>query len=288
MDSLKGRLDQLSRYFEKQSRPFLNTIGLTVVALIGVIDYLTGYEIELAIFYLIPILLLTWLAGRVSGTFIAVASTAVIYLANMMAGKVFSNPLIWIWDSIAVFGIFLLAVLSLSSLKNALEKERMLARTDVLTGAANSGYFKLLTTLEIERCRRYQTPFTFAYIDCDNFKILNDRFGHNTGDDLLILIATILRQHIRKTDIVARLGGDEFGILLPETGEEQGKVVMEKIRRVLLEAMNEKGWPVTVSIGAVTYLHAPAATDEVIKSADNLMYSVKSSGKNNLIHETYG
>ena len=287
MKFFEAYLEKTLSYFEKQSRLLVSLIGLIIIVFVGVIDYLTGYEIELAIFYLIPIAFVTWFAGKRNGALISIVSTIIIFLADMFAGKVFSHPLIGFWDTLATIGIFLIIVFSLSSLKNALEKERMSARTDSLTGAANPRHFKSLTNLEIERCRRYNSPFTFAYIDCDNFKIINDKFGHNTGDDLLILLANTVRENIRITDIVARLGGDEFGILLPETGKEQGKAVIEKIQKMLLKVMKENGWPVTVSIGAVTCLNAPTAAYEVIKSADNLMYSVKSSGKNNLKHETY-
>ncbi len=287
MISLTAELNQLSRYCGSLSRPLLNAAALILVVLIGLVDYLTGYEIELAIFYIAPIAVSSWFAGRKSGLFIAIASTAVILIANIGGGKAYSLPLIAFWNIMAVFGFFLGAVFSLSSLKDTLEKERLHARTDSLTGAINSGHFKFLVYLEIERCRRYQRPFTFAYIDCDNFKLLNDRFGHHIGDEMLILVARIMHENVRKTDIVARLGGDEFGILLPETGEQQGIAAMQKLRTVLLEAVRQRNWPITLSIGIVTYLRAPSVIDDVIRAADNLMYTVKKSGKDNLLHETH-
>lgn len=287
MRSFEAYLEKILSYFEKQSRLSVSLVGLIIIVFVGVIDYLTGYEIQLAIFYLITIAFVTWFAGKRSGALVSIVSTIIIFLADLFAGKVFSHPLIGFWNTLTTLGVFLVIVFSLSSLKNALEEERMSARTDSLTGAANSRHFRLLTNLEVERCRRYKSPFTFAYIDCDNFKFINDKFGHNTGDELLILLAKTVRHNIRKNDVVARLGGDEFGILLPETGKEQGQAVIEKIQKMLLGVINEHGWPVTMSIGAVTYLNAPTAADEVIKSADNLMYSVKSSGKNNIKHETY-
>jgi diguanylate cyclase (GGDEF)-like protein len=287
MISLTAELDQLSRYCEALSRPLLNAAALIVVFLIGFVDYLTGYEIELAIFYMGPIAVASWFTGRKSGLFIATASTAVILLANMGAGKASSETLIWLWNILAVFGFYLVAVFSLSSLKDTLEKERLHARTDSLTGAINSGHFKFLVYLEIERCRRYQRPFTFAYIDCDNFKLLNDRFGHHVGDEMLILVAQLMRDNVRKTDIVARLGGDEFGVLLPETGEQQGLAAIQKIRTMLLDAVRRRDWPITLSIGVVTYLRAPSVIDDVIRSADRLMYKVKKSGKDNLLQETH-
>jgi len=287
MVSLTAELDQLSRYCESLSRPLLNAAALFVVFLIGFVDFLTGYEIELAIFYIGPIAVASWFAGRQSGLFIAVASIAAILLANMSGGKAHSETLIWLWNILAVFGFYLGAVTSLSWLKDTLEKEKRHARTDSLTGAINSGHFKFLVYLELERCRRYQRPFTFAYIDCDNFKLLNDRFGHHIGDEMLILVTRIMQDHTRRTDIVARLGGDEFGILLPETGEQQGIAAIQKIRAMLLEAMRHRDWPITLSIGVVTYLRAPSVIDDVIRSADRLMYKVKKSGKDNLLHETH-
>jgi diguanylate cyclase (GGDEF)-like protein len=287
MISLTAELNQLSRYCESLSRPLLNAAALIVVALIGFVDYFTGYEIELAIFYIGPIAVASWFAGRKSGSFIAVVSIAVIFLANLGGGKEYSQPMIRLWNTLAIFGFYLGAVISLSWLKDTLEKEKLHARTDSLTGAINSGHFKFLVYLEIERCRRYQRPFTFAYIDCDNFKLLNDRFGHHIGDEMLILVTRIMQDNIRKTDILARLGGDEFGILLPETGEQQGIAAMQKIRTMLLEAMRQKDWPITLSIGVVTYLRAPSIIDDVIRAADSLMYKVKKSGKDNLLHETY-
>jgi uncharacterized membrane protein YcaP (DUF421 family) len=113
-------------------------------------DYLTGYEIELAIFYLILIAFVTWFAGKRSGALISVISTIIIFIADLFAGKVFSHSLIGFWNTLATLGIFLIIVLLLSSLNNAFERERVLARTDSLTGVANPRYFKLLTNLEIE------------------------------------------------------------------------------------------------------------------------------------------
>jgi diguanylate cyclase (GGDEF)-like protein len=91
---------------------------------------------------------------------------------------------------------------------------------------------------------------------------------------------------LRKTDIVARLGGDEFAILLPETGQAAAAAFFSRIQKGLLEEMQKDGWPVTFSIGVLTCLEAPRSIDEVIRLADDLMYSVKRDGKNAVTYST--
>ncbi len=109
----------------------------------------------------------------------------------------------------------MIVVVILSTLKGVLEREKIFARKDFLTGIANRQAFFEFAGIEINRCRRHEYPLTVAYIDCDNFKAINDYFGHQTGDNLLMSVADILQKIIRATDIVARLGGDEFAVLLP-------------------------------------------------------------------------
>ncbi len=126
MKSLETYLDRISNYLGKQPRFLLILGGLIFVAIIGVLDYLTGYEVQLTVFYLLPISLVTWFAGRRNGILISLVSTIVIYIANVRAGKAFSHPLIGLWDEVITLGLFLLFVFSLSILKNSLESYRAL------------------------------------------------------------------------------------------------------------------------------------------------------------------
>jgi diguanylate cyclase (GGDEF)-like protein len=172
-------------------------------------------------------------------------------------------------------------------LKNTLELKEQLAKTDFLTGVTNARSFFELADLEINRAKRYQHPFTLAYIDLDNFKTVNDTYGHLIGDSLLRLVADTIRNNIRVTDVYARLGGDEFAVLLPETNPEQSEIAINKVQTQLLDEMKKNNWPVTFSIGAVTFLTPPESVDEMIKKADNLMYSAKKNGKNTKKREVW-
>jgi len=86
---------------------------------------------------------------------------------------------------------------------------------------------------------------------------------------------------------VARLGGDEFAILLPETGRDVAEVIMQKVQKIHLEIMRNHGWPVTLSIGVVTFMRPPSTVDEVLKIADRLMYTAKDKGKNGIRYEVF-
>jgi len=174
---------------------------------------------------------------------------------------------------------------TVSSLRISLEREREMARTDYLTQVANSRYFAEIASNEIKRAGRYLHPFTVAYLDIDDFKSVNDRWGHSTGDQLLALVADTIRSNIRATDSIARLGGDEFVFLLPETGYDAASVVIQKVNQSLQAAMGRKGWPVTFSIGVVTFRTPPDSVDGMIRVADAFMYSVKHSGKNRIQHQ---
>jgi diguanylate cyclase (GGDEF)-like protein len=147
--------------------------------------------------------------------------------------------------------------------------------------------------MEINRSVRYKRPFTLAFIDVDNFKTINDTFGHTTGDIVLRAIAMSIKTHLRRTDIVARVGGDEFVVLMPETNAQIAPVAISNMQRALVNEMNESGWSVTFSIGVLTLSDTSLSVDEMLGRADQLMYVVKNSGKNNIqyaIHpaeETY-
>ncbi len=275
----------IMEYFSKRSRLFLITLGFLLVLLIGVIDYLTGTEISLGLFYFLPISLVTWFAGRWTGILISTVSAITWFIANLKMP--YSHPLIHYWNGFVRMGYFSIFAFLLSAFKNTVESEKKLARIDALTGVANRRFFYELTNIEIFRASRYRHPFTVAYMDVDNFKLVNDRFGHSTGDSLLRLVAETIRNNIRESDVIARFGGDEFAILMPETKYESAQIVIGRVQQSLLDIMQKNGWPVTFSIGVVTFTRPPDSVDDTVKKADELMYSVKNKGKNSTRYEIF-
>ena len=161
-----------------------------------------------------------------------------------------------------------------------------LSRTDALTGAANTRAFHERAQMEIDRSLRYGHAITIAYLDVDDFKAINDEFGHSKGDEVLLRIAEVTARQIRKTDLLGRLGGDEFAILFPETGPKMVSRIMNRIKDNLSQEMRTKGWPFTFSVGVATFMAPPSSVDEMIKTADNMMYVAKSRGKDTLTFTT--
>jgi diguanylate cyclase (GGDEF)-like protein len=167
----------------------------------------------------------------------------------------------------------------------AYKKMEILARTDPLTQLSNRRDFLEKFQQEINRYDRNPKPFSLVLGDIDDFKQVNDRYGHDCGDFVLVTIAKMLRVMVRKQDIVGRWGGEEFILLLPEAPLEGGFVVAEGIRkRVAAETFSFKGHrlAVTVTFGVSEY-EKEMDMDTCIKQADDALYSGKRTGKNRVI-----
>lgn len=268
---------------EKQSKSLLVFAGFILIGIVGFIDYVTGYEFAFSVFYVLPIFLVTWFTNRWLGLVTSVASTIIWLVADIATGRTYTSPFIPFWNSCIRFAFFMIITILLSSLKSSLE----LAHTDHLTSAINSRYFYEIVQMEMNRFQRNQHPFTIAYIDIDNFKAVNDRFGHVVGDQVLIALVSSIRKVIRRSDFIARLGGDEFAVLFPETDQEASRIIFSKIQNSFLEAVQQRNWSVTFSCGVVTCRAAPQTISELIRTTDELMYLAKSDGKNIVKYSTY-
>ena len=252
------------------------------VGFLGALDYLTGNEFTFSLFYLGPILFVTWAANLRAGQFLSILSSFTLIGVQIAAGLEYSHPVFYFLNTAVRTAIYFILTDLVDRLKKTQKKEQLAARTDFVTGVANRRYFQELLETEIERIRRYPHPITVVYMDMDNFKQVNDLFGHKIGDEVLRSIASELKSQLRKTDAIARLGGDEFALLLPSARLAEAEVVISKVRATLAEEMRQRNWPVTFSIGAVVCLAPPHSADQIIDMADGLMYEVKNSTKNNV------
>src|SRR5205823_7996192 len=125
-----------------------------------------------------------------------------------------------LWNGIALFAMLVLTAGLVARVRSGMHRERRLARTDPLTGAANGRTFYETAATEARRAQRSGRPLTLAYLDLDNFKQLNDHLGHAAGDEALVEVVKSLQPALRVADLLARLGGDEFALLLPDTAAE--------------------------------------------------------------------
>ncbi len=272
---------RIDAFLSKQSRLWIICASWLFAAAITAADLLTGVQISLLFFYLVPVFVITWYAGRRMGTILSIA-VALIWFGESLAHPEFIGPAISFWNNAVQLGFFWLAVRLTGLLRDMLDRERKLARTDALTGALNWRAFTEVAIEEIERSRRYQHPFTVAYLDVDDFKRINDQYGHTVGDTVLQGVVDATCNTLRINDNIARLGGDEFVILLPETDLDAALAVLGRVQQRLQETMEQQQWPVTCSIGAVTYHSPPEGIDQMLQASDQIMYNVKQTTKNKI------
>lgn len=160
------------------------------------------------------------------------------------------------------------------------------AATDPMTGIYNRYHFQKQLKSEWARYLRYSRPVSLLMLDIDQFKSINDRFGHDVGDQVITFVARMCRRDSRNSDTAARIGGEEFVLLLPETGLNDASIVAERLRTAIAEKMIPCGRAsvrVTVSIGVATadpLMNEPA---DLVRRADDLLYAAKRSGKNRII-----
>ncbi|MGA7907984.1 MAG: sensor domain-containing diguanylate cyclase [Candidatus Sulfotelmatobacter sp.] len=172
-----------------------------------------------------------------------------------------------------------------TAIQNAhyVERVKQLAYLDGLTGIFNRRFFELRIMEEIERARRYGTGMAVIMADIDQFKRLNDEFGHLLGDEVLRQVSSLFHQQLRKIDVVCRYGGEEFGILLTQTHAAHALNVAEKLRRTV-ESWQFPGVAstVTISAGAAAFPDHGVTRDELVSAADKGLYAAKQAGRNRI------
>ncbi|MCV6604557.1 MAG: GGDEF domain-containing protein, partial [Porticoccaceae bacterium] len=170
-----------------------------------------------------------------------------------------------------------------------LEKEaRKLATYDTLTSLMTRRAFMESAISVMKVTQRNQAPFSLAYLDLDNFKQINDSYGHPAGDEVLRQLGEIIRDQVRSCDLVGRIGGEEFALAMADTHLGGAMHLAEKLRRSLGQhqvCYNKQPIQCTISIGvACTEWHQPLSFDELCNHADKALYRAKKSGKNRVTH----
>lgn len=173
---------------------------------------------------------------------------------------------------------FILVFRDLTYQKMILEK----SETDALTGLANRYKFDKLLAQEYNRFARYGNPLSFAIIDIDHFKKINDQYGHIVGDKVLQQFAHVIGSHLRKTDILCRWGGEEFALLMPATDISHANQLCEKLRKLIETHVFEEIDKLTASFG-LTELQSGESEHQLLLRADQALYQAKEAGRNRVI-----
>lgn len=262
-------------WIEQASERVLLGSALGLVVLIGLADWLTGPEIAASIFYLIPVAVVAWRGWRATAAGLSLLSAATWLAADVGAGQFYSHPAIPYWNASVRLGFFITVAITLVSLREALDRERALARTDPLTGLHNMRSFLELSTVASERARRHRDAYSILFIDINGFKAINDGSGHAAGDAVLIEVAHKLKQRLRRTDLLARAGGDEFVVLLERTTASAAERLADELRtHVTASAADQR---VSLSIGVAESTTADGDVEAVLRAADQAMYRSKAA-----------
>ncbi|MBD1387847.1 GGDEF domain-containing protein [Neiella sp. HB171785] len=168
-----------------------------------------------------------------------------------------------------------------AALQHKVDQLTIVASTDPLTRLANRHKIDETINQELERLARHQRPCCLALIDVDDFKTINDSFGHNVGDEALIAIAGVLKESLRSLDVAGRWGGDEFLLVLPETKLAGAALLMERVRHRMTQLQLSIGQPLSISIGLCEA--SPEVTkQQLFQRMDRALYRAKQSGKDRL------
>jgi diguanylate cyclase (GGDEF)-like protein len=271
------------------SRAGVVLISIGLILCIAVGDVLTGADVNFTLLYLAPIAFGAWLGSTRWGFALSALAALVSNGSDFYTRH--GAPLpggVLAWNLMVQLGVFVSLVLLMTGLRDRLEVEQQMARTDPLTGLPNRRAFSEAASLELERARRSGRPLSFAYFDCDDFKFVNDTLGHREGDALLLVVAQTLRASTRSVDALSRLGGDEFGLLMQETDAAAAVVLLARVRSNLLAAMQRHGWQVGFSMGLATFLEAPGRFDDLLARGDELMYEAKRTARGSIRAASFG
>jgi diguanylate cyclase (GGDEF)-like protein len=171
---------------------------------------------------------------------------------------------------------------TIEQLLDQTEQLSHLANTDALSGLANRRFFVEQLEREFARAKRYRRPLTLLYLDLDDFKAINDRFGHAVGDNVISNLSLSMRAVLRSTDLLARIGGDEFAVLLPETTIKGGVGVTQKLKRALVAFTSRPDSVIpslTFSAGLAQFRFEDESIDDLLARADHAQYKAKDAGK---------
>lgn len=277
-----------SGFILQRSHPAM-AICLTLILLVlaGACDFFLPPSFSLSFLYAIPVLFMAWYFGPVIAGLMMIL-TGSLWVTIEFLTKANNLPLpVVLWNTFMQLVLMASFAYLVLRLRHMIEQNHETARRDTVTGLSNSRTFYEIAEIEVMRAKRYGHPISLAFIDLDDFKLINERYGHPVGDRLLAEFAHLAFSIFRRTDTVARIGGDEFVILMPETNQDESKAPIEKLRQSMDTVMKENNWPITLSIGVYTFLTMPNNLQVMITFADSLMCQVKLSGKNQVAYEIF-
>lgn len=249
------------------------------IALIFVLDVVTHPAISFHILYVFPLSFIALHSSRTSLAIGAVALSISLALIQLFFFQTqFSGIPVCLFLLIAFSNI--ICTLGTRYCRAHMLEAKRQSTIDPLTQLCNRRGLDKAMEAESKRQRRYGDHFSVVIIDLDGFKGLNDSKGHKAGDDALILVADILRNQLRQTDVIARLGGDEFVVLMPNTGATDCQTLCQLLCQTIRARLTQAcSYPLSASMGFTTVENSAQASSDILSIADEALYRAKALGK---------
>lgn len=239
-----------------------------------------GLIVIILITFLLPNRWMYMALASLTGSACFFIASAVKYAGDLEA-RIFSAGIVYTIIVIALIGYFSFRMNYYNRIQFYINKRlEKMSSTDTLTGLMNKSKLYEELQMWMAYSKRYKTPLTLVLFDIDDFKQINDQFGHLAGDKVVAEIADIVGEMVRETDKLARWGGDEFVILLPHTSRQQALEIMERIRKSVSEREFKIGGRISCSFGVASLTGRIENMDQFIGAADEALYKAKNSGKN--------
>ena len=273
----------------------ISILGLIAYGLVFALDLAVMAKFTTPILYLVVLFILQYFRAQefyMFFTTLAVILTvfntgvAFVYSDSLNVGDTDIEHIVFLANRLLIATVILLWGYLVNRNRRATEMLQNLSTTDPLTGLLNRREYHRISTAELHRDSLFNHPFSLLIFDIDDFKYINDTFGHGVGDAALRSLASCARRSLRITDILARFGGEEFIISMPETSLDEAKIVAERLRhnieREVVHSRNAH-FRMTVSIGLAESAAVNEGLDDLIDRADRALYQAKRAGKNRVI-----
>lgn len=281
-------LDRFEKYCGNLSMTRQILFGISMILIIGLLDLVTGTEISFSVFYLIPVVLISWCSGKTLAYLICVLSALVWFLVEYSTNYSYTQAWIPYWNAIVRLTFFLVIAQLLVQLKSYLEREEGLQRIDAVTGAKSGASFKEAFRLLFNIAVRHKQPTTLVRVGLNNFDYVIDTMGRTEGNRVLQTLVMAMTLSVRSTDVVGRISGDEFAIVFPHTSEADAKQVIDKLHVKLVGLLGDRGWPIGLTFAVVIFHDYPKNYWEALKHVDGLARRVSERDAGNVVYETYG
>jgi diguanylate cyclase (GGDEF)-like protein len=270
-----------AEHLEAWSHGNIRMLLWSLVAVLAAVDCVVP-AIGMTPLYLLLVCAAAWRLNQVEVLGFAVATSLISLVPSMIDDL--SWPPQWPFTAAPCVACSLLLAGLVSSFRSSYERERFLARHDVMTGAMNRATFALQARLILAAARRARRPLMLAVVDLDDFKVVNDEYGHAAGDAVVRAFAVGATKVLRRRDIFGRLGGDEFAMIMPIETLDQAQQVASTLHRRLSSVLSGLPTPVTMSTGALVVMPgASIGLDGLLHQADGLMYKGKRREKGSLV-----